>query len=713
MKFNSKKQWALAACTAFLAVGAFAPGANAADHRDSFAVDSRPEGDFTDVFAYVDPENNENVILSFMVNSFANTGLNRSYRFAPDYLYQMKIKNNAAHPGEDLVLQVEFGGNPNPAANRGAREGVQWYRAILGAPVATGVRNQRITSGINVCDPTPSQVTSTGTTKQTSLGWLRVGNGAPNTVAFGAAGSQTAGASSVPIGQPELAGLPGVGMPTQGVSREEATYTTTVAGSPGKCFAGIADDSFQTDAAQAIFRQGLNSSQSVNNQDHSQELFRGFGGAGSILSGLRGRPVRLDGTSGVDSFGGFSGSAVAISIPKRLLTGSGIPDVSQGGAINPNLIGVWGTVSAPTSETFDGWTSTDADGTYAQFERMGQQIAATTFMFQQPIRNSGRPLTVADWNAAGVNGPTIPGSTTRYTTVAENKDLYNATNVTEDVRLFDRFYPDSLTQASIGTPSCPGLIGQLLCDAQNAVLGGNTVKGRAALLTILGFNSFGINGVPLFPASVGLSGNTNPRLQAQLGNPDYMRLNVNVPTDGPVRPGAATAGNTSATLGLYKWGLQNGRRPADDVTDIVLRLTREVADVKFPTTLVLPGIPAGAIVPGSQLPDARRAVNCDELQIAGSATSALIGSGGLAALLVPGASDGLLGQLSINVLHPCEDARVFVVVQGTDFIEPADHLESVADQYSATNNTLLPTFPYFGDSVVKGEPGTTEYGAQN
>lgn len=78
---------------------------SAADHRDSLAVDALPEGDFTDVFAYVDPANENNVVLAMMVNPFTNPAEGPSVRFASDYLYQMKINNNNDNgPTEDLVL---------------------------------------------------------------------------------------------------------------------------------------------------------------------------------------------------------------------------------------------------------------------------------------------------------------------------------------------------------------------------------------------------------------------------------------------------------------------------------------------------------------------------------------------------------------------------------------------------------------------------------
>jgi hypothetical protein len=44
--------------------------ARAADHRDAPTVDGIPQGDVTDVFAFLDPNNSDDVVLVMNVNPF-------------------------------------------------------------------------------------------------------------------------------------------------------------------------------------------------------------------------------------------------------------------------------------------------------------------------------------------------------------------------------------------------------------------------------------------------------------------------------------------------------------------------------------------------------------------------------------------------------------------------------------------------------------------
>lgn len=721
---KSSRSWMLAAGAAFLAVGAFAPTAFGADHRDSFAVDTEIEGDYTDAFGWPDPDRPGNIILAGMVNPFATPGLTTSYRFSETFLYQIHIDNNQANgAAPDLVMQVQFGGTNSRAGN-------QPYRVFLGPATGSNITTRLVPGApgvVELCQP----VNTGSTTLSTTAGFFF---GAPTTF------TASATASRNPSGNTPAA------IPVAGDSQD--AYIHQGLGGQSQCYAGVADDSFITDATQAILRVGLNSNArsrvvpslrngqaltnyttgADNEPNHTQDLFR-FA-TGDLLGGLRGRPLQLNGRSGVDTFGGFNGSLFAVSVPGNLLRGPGIPDVSRGGAINPSLIGTYGTVSRPAVRTFDG-LSMNEQGPFHQFERMGQQITATVFVFQQPIldptvgpNGAYRHLVTADFNGTGVTIPASFSSTTPLPT-ALLKDLHNATGPEHDVRLWDRMYPDSLTTTAAGQNNTGGgLLGGLLGTVSNLLLGGgNTVQGRQAILTVLGFNSFGINGVPLYSGQfASFSNNQNRRLQAQLGLPDYLRINLDTTFDsapGNSRPGAAAANNNSPTLALHQWGLQNGRRPADDVTDIVLRITRETADVKFPNTLVLPGI--ANVVPGSgpRLSAngyARRAVNCEELNVVGGILNGgLIGnivSGGVLGLLRPGESDGLLGRLSLNVLTPCEDARVFLVLSGTDFIEPAADLANVATQNSEQQH-LRTTFPYIGFNPLTGEAGTTGFSPTN
>ncbi|MGB8510609.1 MAG: DUF4331 family protein [Pyrinomonadaceae bacterium] len=574
------------------------PTAQAADHRDSGAVDGAPEGDLTDVFAYIDPANQNNAVLVLPVNPFLNPSEAPSARFSEELLYQMKIDNGGS-PAEDLVVQIEFHGGRGP----------QNYDVILGTPSVVGPHgNVRLTSGTTLCH----------------------GN---NVFLTRAANTGLEQSFIVPNGPGSGTAMPGV-----------------------QCFAGITDDSFQTDVAQAAFRVGLNPNKNLNAPNHTQDVFRGF--VSTSFGPLRGRPLRADATSGVDGFGGYDLTSIVVSLPKEMLRGSGIRGVSLTSSTRPpasnSLIGVWGTVSRPTSETFDGFTTTTSS-TYEQFERMGQQLANTVYIFSQPTQG----FTALTHAEAGVPG-------TGALSDSEIKDFFNASGPETDEQFFNRYVPDSLT--TVNTTGDTSLLG-------------NTIAGRAAVLTAAGF-TLPETGSPLVLPEAGLTANNNRAFLRQLVFPDYMRLNLDQATDG-IRRGAGTLGDSSPTLAIGKWGIQNGRRPADDVTDLYLRLNRELDDVKFPSNLNLVNITG--LVPGSGPQGSRHSLQCTQLA---------------------------LSPLP-QILTPCEDARIFVVLQGTDFIEqlPTD-VANLANQVSQ-QRLLESIFPYLGKAnPVPGETGTKNFPQQ-
>ena len=80
---------------------------NAADHRDAPGVDGAGEGDITDVFAFLDPNDASKLVLAMGVNPFAVPGATPTYRFSPDFLYQFKIDRSGTYV-EDFVVQVQF-----------------------------------------------------------------------------------------------------------------------------------------------------------------------------------------------------------------------------------------------------------------------------------------------------------------------------------------------------------------------------------------------------------------------------------------------------------------------------------------------------------------------------------------------------------------------------------------------------------------------------
>ena len=577
--------------------------ARAADHRDSIAVDALPEGDLTDVFAFVDPANTDNVVLILPVDPFTPPSELPSVRFSEEFLYQFKI-DNGGNAQEDRVVQFNVHGG----------RGDQTYDVVIGTPTVKGPSGNVRISGTTLC------------------------SGSVNT---GAAAGPTMASSIV-------------------------TDATTGA----KCFAGATDDSFQTDVAQAVFRIGLNPNPTDNARNHTQDVFRGF--VSTSFGPLRGRPLRADLTSGSDGFGGYDTAIFAVSLPKEQLRGTGIrvPN-AQSPTLNPrdsSFIGAWGTVSRPTSESFDGYTTTHSD-TYEQFERMGQQLANTVFIFGPNQDGSAtHGYTALTYAETG-----LPPGNTPYLTTGEISDFFNASGPETDNQYFSRYIPDSLKS---GGPLS-------ILD--------NTIEGRQTLLTAAGFTApGGVSGVSLFLPQLpnGIAQNQNNRLQRQLIFPDYMRLNLDMLPTLPIERGAGGHSNSDPTLSIASWGIQNGRRPADDVTDIYLRINREIDDVKFPDNLLVLGLGTGGaagLIPGHGAQGNRHTLQCEQLQVT---------------------------IVNPQILQPCEDARIFAVLQGTDFIEQlGTDVENAANQVSQ-QRLLTTTFPYIGLNPVPGEPGTRNFPPQ-
>ncbi len=317
---------------------------------------------------------------------------------------------------------------------------------------------------------------------------------------------------------------------TTGLVNTVLTVNPTVSGCTGitlqqgtmQVFTGPRNDPFVFDVGQEMrVAQG------------KQDLFRDF--PGFALGPLHGRPVRADGTSGVDGFGGFNVSAIAIEFPKS---------DAAGFLGHPGVVGIWGTTSLPVSSpgVTGSFRSHDiqASTSYMQFQRNGQQLFKSVF---------------------------VPNNM---------RDAFNATVPENDVQNWSSLVPDALTtKDNDGT--------------------GNTIAARASLLTTLGFtDASGANpgqghGAPLLlPASFV---NTNVNLLRTLLLPDVLRLDLSIIPSGLVAlPGAAAAGgNSDPQLGLGVNGLQNGRRPADITGDIVLQFARQLIDVNFPASTGVAG----------------------------------------------------------------------------------------------------------------------------
>jgi hypothetical protein len=155
---------------------------------------------------------------------------------------------------------------------------------------------------------------------------------------FGPAAPTVVGARNVLLGTQPTVSVP---------------FNSMVTGSNGVIgFVGLRDDPFVFDFAQ--FTRILNG---------QQDLFRAVG------TSFRGRPVRADGTSGVDSFGGFNVTTIAVSVPKSLVRGS------------TSMINVWATVSSRVPVR-------QGPKTFTQFERAAQQAFATIFIPKGAARDA-------------------------------------------------------------------------------------------------------------------------------------------------------------------------------------------------------------------------------------------------------------------------------------------------------------------------------------
>lgn len=489
----------------------------ASDHRESPTADANGEGDITDIFAFLDPNDASQLVLIMDVNPFAVPAETPTYRFSPDFLYQFKIAHDR-QAVEDLVIQVVFENVPTTTCASGQT--------------------------LKIYGPARPQVT-----------------GATNKVLED---------------RPTLAGCTG----------------QTLQQGSMQVFTGLRDDPFVTDVGQLnrIF-------------SNKQDLFRNF--PGFALGALRGRPVRADLTSGVDGFGGFNVSSIAIELPKSAVAGAGFLGAK-------GLVGIWGTTSMEGKKS-DSDHDHARDRTFVQFQRVGQQLFKTIF---------------------------VPSAM---------RDAFNATKPEDDTQNFSSLVPDALTiKDNDGT--------------------GNTIAGRAGLLTALGFADASSShpgaghGAPLLlPASFN---NTDKNLLRVALLPDILRLDLDLLPTGILPGAAAQGGNGDPQLGLGAFGLQNGRRPADTVTDILLQLARQLADVNFPQGLGVPG--SGAPRPGA--------------------------------------------------LNFATDRRVLAVLQGTDWIKPDAQVGNVsgnAAPFGGNDRPLLTQFPFLAaPHPLPGEPGTVGYPTQ-
>jgi hypothetical protein len=134
-----------------------APQARAADHRDSPTAEGAPEGDITDFFAFLDPNNSGNLVLILNVNPFSLPAEMTTYVFSNDYLYQFKV-DTVGNGTENQVIQVRF--QPALKTECPSGQGVLVYGPA--PPVKPGATNSLVTEFPTVTACTGSVVTQNG-----------------------------------------------------------------------------------------------------------------------------------------------------------------------------------------------------------------------------------------------------------------------------------------------------------------------------------------------------------------------------------------------------------------------------------------------------------------------------------------------------------------------------------------------------------------------
>ena len=143
--------------------------------------------------------------------------------------------------------------------------------------------------------------------------------------------------------------------------------------------------------------------------------------------------------------------------------------------------------------------------------------------------------------------------------------------------------------------------------------------------------------------------NTDKNLLREALLPDVLRLNLDLPY---------------SELAIGQFGLQNGRILDYDTIDVPLQLLRQLADVQFPS-----GVPGGGTL------GTRAALNCTGFPV-------------------------------------CQDRRVLVVLQGTQFIKPDNMVINAS--YEGNDLPFLTTFPYLAaPHPLPGQPGTIDFPVRN
>jgi hypothetical protein len=434
---------------------------------------------------------------------------------------------------------------------------------------------------------------------------------------------------------------PGITGTTNILLNEQPTVSgctgTTLTQGTMQVFSGLRDDPFVADIGQ--LNRILNG---------SQDLFRAF--PTSALGALTGRAVRGDTTSGVDGFGGFNVSSIAIELPASAVAGSAADFLGAAG-----LVGIWGTSSLPGGSLFQPFPTT-----FPEPMETAPPALTRAFELSPTVITSSHPVGSSDltpelrlpmrYSQTYIQFQRVGQQLFKTVFVpAASREAFNSSAPAEDMVNWITLIPSTLTTTdNDGT--------------------GNTISGRAGLLTALGLTDASAatpgagHGAPLLlPATFA---NTNANLLQVALLPDVLRLDLNLQPTG-VLPGAAAAGgNADPQLGLGAFGLQNGRRPADTVTDILLTLARQLADVNFPASLGVPGS----------------------------------------------------GPPRSGALNFATDPRVLAVLQGTDWIKSDGQVGNVSGNvapYGGNSQPFLAAFPFLAaPNPLPGDPGTVGFPPQ-
>ena len=434
--------------------------------------------------------------------------------------------------------------------------------------------------------------------------------------------------------------------PITGTSNIVLNETPTVSGCTGttltqgsmQVFSGLRDDPFVTDVGQ-LNRILAN----------SQDLFRAF--PTFALGPLRGRAVRTDMTSGVDGFGGFNVTSIAIELPASAVAGSAADFLGAAG-----LVGIWGTTSMQGPSVFQPYSTLALPAPV----ETGPTVLTRSFERGPTVITPSHEVSSSDL-APALRRPIFYSQTyvqfqrvgqQLFKTVfvpAAMREAFNSSSPVDDMLNWSTLIPGTLT----------------VTDNDGT---GNTISGRAGLLTALGFTDASAatpgagHGAPLLlPATFN---NTNANLLQVALLPDVLRLDLNLQPTGVLPGAAAVGGNGDPQLALGQFGLQNGRRPADTVTDILLTLACQLADVNFPPSLGVPGS----------------------------------------------------GPPRANALNFATDRRVLAVLQGTVWIKPDGQVGNVSGNvapYGGNDLPLLATFPFLAaPQPLPGDPGTVGFPPQ-